>query len=321
MSTAGRGSGFRAPGNGLAGRRPVAVAAGVEDGARESGDAHRERGVARGHAAPAGSDHGAGGLVDHGETVCCGLEAKLSEALRELWWLEKSTVRAEISVDRSVQRRRDVPGRRINGLDLTTISGARARIEEDDLAELGGQAGPIDDPAPARPQVEPRSRRVVALRYEVPSVRQPCLDAPVEDGHAPRAAGSEAQIVEHPPKSRGHPAADVVIGHHEVIVSDTVATHRGGECRWVRQGMPTRSLGGHEFGVEIHVDRARDVPFLERGTTGAPRLAEVPANVHHAKIGATRPDPGGEFGNRDQRTINDRFKPRKSSKFKLRNCK
>ena len=114
-------------------------------------------------------------------------------------------------------------------LDDAGHSSARWSLRPAEVGLLGRQVGRRPRPRPASPPSSTATRRV-------------------------------AQVVEHPPQSRGDPATDVVVGDDEVVVADArpgrgAARRPAGEGRGWRPGRRTRRHG--QVAVQVEVDRAR----------------------------------------------------------------
>ena len=105
----------------LAGLRPVAVRAVVEDRIGQAGDPHRQRGVAGRDAAPARRDDRRSGRPRRPD----GRRAQALEPCPQLGRRQELAVRLdEVAVGRGADRRRDVPGVRVDRLDLAAVAGA-----------------------------------------------------------------------------------------------------------------------------------------------------------------------------------------------------
>ncbi len=93
-----------------------------------------------------------------------------------------------------------------------------------------------------------------------------------------------SEVVEHPPQSGGDPAADVVVDHHVIPVTDPGNLESIAEVGWVRQRVSPRALGGRQVGVEVEEDGAGDVARLVADPAGT-RRAHDPADVDDAELG------------------------------------
>ena len=250
----------------LAGPRPVAVRADVEDRVRQAGDAHRERVVHRGHAAAArGDDRPPEPSAPSGR-----------EARRAARPASGTGRRAEVAVDRArcgpsgCGRR---PGRSARSR-RDSAAGARASSRTTDPSRPRSSSR-VDDAASTRSarwsDAGGQRRDVVVVEQGPPAAVQAAMPA-VED-----ARRAMAEVVEHPPQPRGDPAADVVVGDDEVVVADPDARQAAANARGSGRGWrPGRRAGGREIVVEVEEDRAREVTRVVGRATGA-GLAEVPA--------------------------------------------
>jgi len=214
--------------------------------------------------AAAALDDGPGAAFDAGPPEPC------RDRLRR----EEAPVGGEVARGRQVDGRRDVPGDRVDGLDLAPVPLRGANVEEPDGPEQAGEGFAIDRVRPPRSgRRERRRRRLGDGGLERTADRRPRPEAAVEERDA-----RVADRVEHPPQSRRDRAPALVVHHHLVLEPDAELTHPACEGCGGGQRMAARTRRCDKVGVDVHEDRARDVG-LPVVAAAAARLGEVPADV------------------------------------------
>ena len=269
--------------HGPAGARPVAVRARVEDRVREAGDPHRQRVVARGHAAAA---------VGHD---VAGIGQALETCAQDLGRLEP-TVGCEVAAARPADGRRDVAADRVDGLGLASVALGCAGVDEADAAQPCRELVAVDRPRPAVGQREPArapawGRPPSGGRRSPSTPRSRRRARGLGDGRGRRASTTGARRSSR--RRRRRPRSPSC---RRTRARPSGAANAAGEGRGWRPGPARRG----EVGVEVHEHRSGDVPGLVvAASLGA--VGEPPADVGDPQIGvadARHQGLGGEQGHR-----------------------
>ena len=187
------------------------------------------------------------------------------------------------------------PGDGVDRLDLAAVARAGPGIEDHrapSAAQPAEQVAPVDDPRPMIGEVQLGGLELGLVGRRRQAQRQPRRQATVED-RGPRVA----EVVQHPPQSGRHPAADVVVDRDQVAIADPGPAEAGGERERIGQRMAAGALGGRQVAVDVEVNRVGQVTCVIGGASRT-GLAQVPADVDDPQVGIV--DPGGKLLGADQ---------------------
>ena len=198
--------------------------------------------------------------------------------------------------DRQVQRARDVPGHRVERLDLAAVAGGRPGVDQP--ARFGQFGGPVDldDRHRARPNGD-RPGTIGTLRAGGRSARghgRPRGQAAVQHPNV-----AQTRPAQQPPGPGRRQSAAAVVHHDGRIVVDARRPPDRLQIGRIRQRVPAaEARRRREVTVEVDEHRARDV----RGQIAVVVAAgEGPADVEqHRSTGLPFAQQVGEFSGVDQ---------------------
>ncbi|CAN0626764.1 conserved protein of unknown function [Burkholderia multivorans] len=274
-------------------RAPFAPRAGIQRGAVQARDLHRQRVVASGHAGAALQDH----------AVRLGIAEERGKRLAQLVAGLEAAFGGQVVLEEMVERAGDVAADAVERFVFAAIAVGRARVDDDACArrEIREHGLRVDGYFERRLRAEIADGDARHVGRQRLAGRFPGLHAAVE--HCDRVVAEPAQ---QPPQARGiHPALRIVDDDLLTVLQPAI-DERGDQriARRQRMAAVLAGLPARQVAVEVEVLGAREMACRVRGFARA-GVREVEAAVEYGDAVGRRGEQLGEIGRGDERGVMD----------------